>query len=69
MQVAGTSIEEYGAPYGSDLRLLTGLAGIPTVQYGPGDAGVAHAPDEYVLVSELESTARVIAELIRASIG
>jgi acetylornithine deacetylase len=69
VQVAGTSIEEYGAPYGSDLRLLTGLAGIPTVQYGPGDAGVAHAPDEYVLVSELESTARVIAELIRASIG
>jgi acetylornithine deacetylase len=68
-QITETSLEEYGAPYGSDLRLLTGLVGIPTVQYGPGDAGVAHAPDEYVQVSELVTTARVIAELIKISIG
>jgi acetylornithine deacetylase len=68
-QITETSLEEYGAPYGSDLRLLTGLVGIPTVQYGPGDAGVAHAPDEYVQVSELVTTARVIAELIKTSIG
>lgn len=68
-QVTATSLEEYGAPYGSDLRLLTGLAGIPTVQYGPGDAGVAHAPNEYVQVSELVSTAHVVAELIQISIG
>lgn len=68
-QTTGVAIEEYGAPYGSDLRLLTGLAGIPTVQYGPGDAGVAHAPDEYVLISELETTARVIAAVIHSSIG
>jgi acetylornithine deacetylase/succinyl-diaminopimelate desuccinylase-like protein len=39
------------------------------VQYGPGDAGVAHAPDEYVLISELETTARVLAAVIHASIG
>src|SRR5205085_1328550 len=35
-----------GAPYGSDLRLLT-AAGIPTVQYGPG-LGYGHCPDERV---------------------
>lgn len=68
-QIAGIALEEYGAPYGSDLRLLTGLAGIPTVQYGPGDAGVAHAPNEYVRVSELVAAARVTAELIQISIG
>lgn len=68
-RITGLPLEEYGAPYGSDLRLLTGLAGIPTVQYGPGDAGVAHAPDEYVLVSELVTTALVSAELIECSIG
>ena len=68
-QITETTLEEYGAPYGSDLRLLTGLAGIPTVQYGPGDAGVAHAPNEYVQVSELVTTARVVAELIHISIG
>src|SRR5690606_18517625 len=33
---AGADPEVYGAPYGSDLRLLTGLGDIATVQYGPG---------------------------------
>ncbi len=28
----------WGTPYGSDLRLMTNLGGIPTVHYGPGDA-------------------------------
>jgi acetylornithine deacetylase len=42
----------HGAPWGSDLRLLT-AAGIPTVQYGPGDVRHAHAPDEFVPVAEL----------------
>jgi acetylornithine deacetylase len=41
-----------GAPYGSDLRLLS-AAGIPTVQYGPGDLRAAHAVDEHVGVHEL----------------
>jgi acetylornithine deacetylase len=68
-QITNVPLEEYGAPYGSDLRLLTGLVGIPTVQYGPGDAGVAHAPDEYVQVSELVTTAHVISELIQITIG
>ena len=67
--VVGAPLEEYGAPYGSDLRLLTGLAGIPTLQYGPGDVSIAHAPDEYVHTRELETTARVIAQVIRDSIG
>jgi acetylornithine deacetylase len=53
----------YGAPYGSDLRLLTGLGGIPTVQYGPGDAGVAHGPLESVSVDEIAVTARTLAAL------
>jgi acetylornithine deacetylase len=53
----------YAAPYGSDLRLLTGLGGIPTVQYGPGDAAVAHGPDEYVPVDEVVTCARALALL------
>jgi len=69
MRITDQRLEKYGAPYGSDLRLLTGLAGIPTVQYGPGDAVVAHAPDEYVYISELETTASVIAEMIQISIS
>lgn len=54
----------FGAPYGSDLRLLTGLAGIPTLQYGPGDSAVAHAPDEFVFIDDVITCAQVLAEVI-----
>jgi acetylornithine deacetylase len=56
---AGTP-ERWGAPYGSDLRLLAG-AGIPTLHYGPGDAVLAHAPDERVPLTELHTAARTLA--------
>ena len=55
--------EVYGAPYGSDLRLLTGLGGIPTVQYGPGDVAQAHGPMESVSIAEMITTARTLATL------
>jgi len=51
-----------GAPYGSDLRLYT-AAGVPTLQYGPGDVRYAHAADEHVPLTELERCARVYALL------
>jgi len=52
-----------GAPYGSDLRLLTGIGGIPTVQYGPGDSAEAHAPDESVALADVARCARALALL------
>ncbi len=51
----------YAAPYGSDLRLLTGLGGIPTVQYGPGDAADAHGPRESVAIDDVVTVARTLA--------
>ena len=59
----GRGQDVYAAPYGSDLRLLTGLGGIPTVQYGPGDAMLAHGPLESVPVDEVITTARTLALL------
>ncbi len=59
----GAKPEVYGAPYGSDLRLLTGLGGIPTVQYGPGDVRLAHGPHESVDVADVVTTARTLALL------
>jgi acetylornithine deacetylase len=47
-----------GAPYGSDLRLLVNLGGIPAVLFGPGDVRVAHMPDERVSVQEVVLAAR-----------
>ncbi|MDQ1668719.1 MAG: acetylornithine deacetylase [Actinomycetota bacterium] len=61
--VGGAPQQTSGAPYGSDLRLLTGLGGIPTLHYGPGDAALAHAPDERVPLGEVATTARALAVL------
>jgi acetylornithine deacetylase len=55
--------ERWAAPYGSDLRLMTGLGGVPTVHYGPGDARLAHGPNESVPLAEVRTTARALAVL------
>ena len=60
---SGRAQDTWIAPYGSDLRLLTGLGGIPTLQYGPGDARLAHGPDESVPIADVIVTARALAVL------
>jgi acetylornithine deacetylase len=52
----------WGATYGSDLRLMA-AAGVPTLHYGPGDAQLAHGPDERVPVDEVVTAARTLAAL------
>lgn len=59
----------HGVPYGSDLRLMTGIGGVPTVHYGPGDIRRAHAPDESVPVSELVSVTRTLVLLVATACG
>ena len=56
--------EIHGAPYGSDLRLMTGLGNIPTLHYGPGNVKKAHAADEFVPVVELVSVTQVLVDCI-----
>jgi acetylornithine deacetylase len=51
-----------GGPYGSDLRQYA-AAGIPTLQYGPGDVRYAHATDEHVALAEVLHCARSYALL------
>ena len=58
----GGAQQVWAAPYGSDLRLLA-QAGVPTLHYGPGDARLAHAPDESVPLPEFAMTARTLALL------
>ncbi|MEL6891778.1 MAG: ArgE/DapE family deacylase [Actinomycetota bacterium] len=60
----GAGLDVYGAPYGSDLRLLTGLGAIPTLQYGPGDVAVAHGPLESVDLGDVQTCARTLAVMI-----
>ena len=61
--VGGGPQESYTAPYGSDLRLMTGIGGVPTLQYGPGEAVQAHGPDEHVPLQQVLTTARTLALL------
>ena len=57
------------APYGSDLRLYSGLGGIPTLHYGPGDVRLAHGPREQVDIAELVATTRALAVLVARRCG
>ncbi|MER7570224.1 ArgE/DapE family deacylase [Streptomyces sp. NPDC126514] len=57
-----------GATYGSDLRLYAG-AGIPTLQYGPGDIQVAHSAREHVSVREVVDAARTLVPVILRTVG
>lgn len=65
----GTRPDVHGVPYGSDLRLLTGLGGVPTVHYGPGDVRHAHAPDESVPVDELVQVTQTLVLLVATAAG
>jgi acetylornithine deacetylase len=58
--VSGRDQQTWGAPYGSDLRLMN-AAGVPTVQYGPGDAALAHGPRERVPIAEVLTATRALA--------
>ncbi|SDG87840.1 ArgE/DapE family deacylase [Klenkia brasiliensis] len=67
--VEGRTAAAAAAPYGSDLRLYTGLSGIPTLQYGPGDVRFAHAPREQVRIEEVLRTTRTLAVLAARRCG
>ena len=58
--VDGRLPDVHGGPYGSDLRHYI-RAGVPTVQYGPGEVRFAHAVDERVELGDLVRCAQVYA--------
>ncbi|WP_370591338.1 ArgE/DapE family deacylase [Saccharopolyspora montiporae] len=59
----GAAPAAVGAPYGTDLRQYA-AAGIPTLQYGPGDVSYAHAHDEHVGLADLRRAAAAYAVLV-----
>ena len=63
-RLLGNVPEIYGGPYGSDLRLLTGIGGIPTVHYGPGVPTSAHTPDEFVPTQQVVDAANAMVRMI-----
>jgi acetylornithine deacetylase len=65
-EVTGDPPSVLGATYGSDLRQLV-AAGIPTLQYGPGDAALAHSEDEEVSVAEVRICRDVLTAWLRGA--
>ncbi|MET7379948.1 ArgE/DapE family deacylase [Streptomyces sp. NPDC005526] len=66
--VGGPPVRERGAPYGSDLRLYA-AAGIPTLQFGPGDVRVAHSEREHVSLREVVAVARALVLTVLRTVG
>lgn len=58
--VTGVRPQQSAAPYGSDLRLYSGMAGIPTLHFGPGDIRHAHAAGERISIREVEQAAQAL---------
>lgn len=53
-----------GKPYGCDMALWIRVGGAATLVYGPGDVAAAHAPDEWVSLSETAQVTDVLVETI-----
>lgn len=66
--LTGDLPDVHGVPYGSDLRLMVG-AGVPTVQYGPGELAQAHAPDESVPVDQMVAVTRTLVLAVATACG
>lgn len=56
----GNEPDLHGAPYGSDLRLLTEVGHIPALHYGPGEIRLAHSPDESIDIASLTAATRTL---------
>ena len=53
-----------GMPAWTDAALLN-EAGIPTICFGPGDIALAHAAEEFVPISDIETATRVLGHVVR----
>ena len=49
--------------------MLTALAGVPTVVYGPGGKWIAHQVDEYVDVTDIVEHANVYVDAAHRFLG
>ena len=67
--VVGAPPSVFGVPCGTDLRLFTRHAGIPTVLYGPGNVLNAHTADEFVPLSQVITCTKVLARTMMTWCG
>ena len=58
----GEAVRVEGMTAWTDAALLN-AAGIPAICFGPGDIGLAHAAEEYVVIDEIERATNILAQL------
>jgi succinyl-diaminopimelate desuccinylase len=68
-EIAGVDPTPRGVPYCTEACIWVPSLGIPAVICGPGSPGMAHQPDEYVPVRELELAAEVYYRAARELLG
>lgn len=64
LEVEGVPVRVEGLSAWTDAALLN-EAGIPTVCFGPGDIGLAHAAEEFVPVEEIDAVKGVLTRVVR----
>jgi succinyl-diaminopimelate desuccinylase len=67
--LAGIDPTPRGIPYCTEACVWVPELGIPAVICGPGSPGMAHQPDEYAPVREIELAARIYAEAAAELLG
>lgn len=60
----GHSGEARGLMAGTDMRLLVGRGGIPTVNFGPGDMAQGHSANESLSLNDYLDAVRILAQVI-----
>jgi acetylornithine deacetylase len=63
IRATGREVRVEGMSAWTDAALLND-GGIPTVCFGPGDIGLAHAAEEYVPVAEIDAAVEVLEQLV-----
>jgi len=58
-KVTGNMPSVGGETYWADSGLLSGIAKIPTLVFGPGDIGTAHSDHEYIEIDQLANATKV----------
>ncbi|TDF94784.1 M20 family metallopeptidase [Paenibacillus piri] len=67
--VTGIPQQPQGFKAGCDMSKLVTIAGIPTVVLGPGNLEQAHAPDEFVDISQVEQAVLIYERIARQFLG
>ncbi|MSP14205.1 MAG: M20 family peptidase [Chloroflexi bacterium] len=67
--ILGRGLTPQGASYFTDASVLTPPTGVPTLIFGPGEAGMAHQPEEFVDIDKVIQAAHFYAALVLEMLG